>query len=614
MEKGFRWFSEKFLGLLNRLVEVGEAPAGSHAEWRLVGRIKALVEELAGVRAETVSVPVAEWRDEGSWVEACGRRFRVYALPQTVNGVVEARMVFLEGVEAVEKAGSLEGLVVFVEAPRDFEELQTIYMLCVEKSAEAVVFYDPLPGRARRFVVTGSWDYSFHGPAVGPIPALYARREDAMALRSCREKVVAEHGGRIYWSQGYIVEAVKGGGEYEVLVTAHHDHWLTGVNDNLAGVVLALLVFSTTVAGRASIRFVSFTAEEFGDPKLPPWYWAYGSRWYVDALQRSGRLDKILAVFNFDVAATRTPKLYASGFELQRLLKPLAEEYGVRVVGFDHSYTDSYSFSRQGVPAASIIDLEGVNPVYHSELDGIGFASVEGAWKSFQLFRRAAELLASRGLEAFDYANAGYDLFNTVAQRPATVQFRESAYRFAITVERAVEKGSCLKYVAKAFRIVTKRLIHPVFEGDYRIEEGGFVTLFSPWLRAVEDLRRIREAVSFCRRGRLEEAKQVLSSVPSHRKITGMEYRLPGGVGYALAYMLYTGHSPRSLCRLLEVLEKSLEHNVQWGGLEASDALDAATEVLLSRCFAGGVGVDVEDLAGNIAGRLPGDKVSREKH
>ncbi len=579
---GFREFSSQLLEIVYSLRSFGEAPAGSWAERKVAERVRELIEQLVGVRARLTPVQVAEWRDEGSWIEGCGMRVQALALPQTLPMEAELRVAHVGGADNLELLNRVEGAVL-VEAP-DPDEIQSAYLEAVEKGAEAVVFYDPLPGRVRRFVVTGSWNYSLRGTAIAPVPALYVSREDGLRLAKCDgRKVTVAHRGRIAISTGYIVEAVVFEGEDEVLVTAHHDHWLTGVNDNLAGVALAILTAASlkSVDSGIGLRIASFTAEEFGDPSLPAWYWAYGSRWYVSALRGGGRLENIVAVLNYDIAATATPRVYASGLLFRRLVEMIARTIPVTVAGFDHSYTDSYSFSSQGVPAASIIDLEGFLDHYHSDLDDVGTLSVEGAWRSLQLYVKLGGLLLRRGHEALDYTGYGDVLYGTVIEAAAPVRVREEAYRLAELFDRLRGVDACADRVREAVRRLEARLVRAVFEGDYRASKGGFETLFMPELRLLRDAELVRRALDLARSGRWEEADRLLAMLPPSRVAVGFEEAVGSLGSHAMLEARVRG---RVVEHLLNVLERAVGFAVARAAAEAANTIAGAVDELMAAC------------------------------
>jgi Iap family predicted aminopeptidase len=604
LQTSFKLFSQNFLNLVYSL-DVGEAPAGSMAERRLVRKLAELIESYLGVRANLTPLPVVEWRDEGSYIRGCEVEFPVLALPQTPRATVEGRVQFFPRAEQLEEADHVAEIVV-VEAPRDFDEIQSLYLEAFEKGAKAVVFYDPWPHRYRRFVVTGRWEYTF-APSPAPIPAVYAKRDNAYKLREC-SYIVVEHRGTLVESTGYIVEAlVDTGGDDELLVTAHHDHWLRGVNDNLAGVALALAIakhLSRVQPAKLSIRFISFTAEEFGDPTLPAWYWAYGSRAYATSLSAAGRLDNVIAVFNLDIASTQAPKVYATGYEVWGLIEPLAAQLQLSFSGFDHSYSDGYSFSKLGVTTVTLMDLEGLSPVYHSDMDTLAYLSLEGAWKSFSLVVTVAEKILQHGREALNpmhYVNMLYK--ESLKGRPIPV--RVETYRLKRVFEEALKRG-CRDVVFKSIRRLNAELIAAVFEGDYRVSKGGFRTAIMPQLLIVNDLRLLVRAADLVKHGRFEDARKTLLELPPARIIVGREEHTYSAITPSVYKLLESGASRLDLTRLVDQAVKAAEHAVSRAAFEVSSLIGEVADHILLRCA--GEGVSVEEFKRDTLSERPSYK------
>ncbi len=515
--------------LVERFYSLGEAQAGSESEHSLAEELARLLEQV-GVPARLLKPSVAYWRDEGGYVEAGARVYQGVSLPQVAGGCAEGRLVEAKDVdlEEVSKAAR-EGDIVLVEEPEDPDELSTAYMSALEVGASGLVVYSRYPRRLRRIVVTGRWDYSFRMPAPALIPAVYLRREDGLELRryvGYTVRVCAN--SRIGPGTGYIVEGQLGCEtcSYLVLITAHHDHWLGGANDNLAGaagLVLLAARLKSRVRGDVCVRFVCFTAEELGDPLLPSWYWCYGSRWYARQLRYAGQLDSVIAVLNMDVAATPgTVEVHATGYELQKLLEELASSTGLgRIVvrGFDSCYTDSFSFSALGVPSASAISLDPWVEYYHTDLDTPEKLDYNTLTSVVELYTKAVEVLVEKKLRAYDYVYYAKRLYQQLAEKRAPPLSMRSGYRLLRETIKAVERGDW-EALYNAYRLVNMECVKPVFHGDYRFDEGKFVTIILPELLAIEQARKVM----------LGEARDP-SKVKPYR-IPGWEEELPTPIPY----------------------------------------------------------------------------------
>ncbi|MET1102253.1 MAG: M28 family peptidase [Pyrodictiaceae archaeon] len=500
--------------LVKELAPIGEVRAGGREERIVLDVLRARLEDLLGVRARLDPVPVLYWAEkEPPLLEACGYRIRGAAWPGSPRADLEARLVAAEPrIEPGYWARlGVEDSIVLVELPEELDDADTIYLYVVENGGLGVVFYDRWPGRLRRIVVTGSWGYSFEAGQPPPIPVAHMRREDALKLLSlCREGARARLWLNISYREdvGYnLLATIAEGEEGYVLVTCHHDHWFTGANDNLAGIAAAIAtlldVEELLKGSKLGVRLASFTAEEYGSPLQPGWYWSWGSRYYAENLERMGLLEEIVAVLNYDMPSGRL-KIHATGVEMQRLLERAAQAVGVKSVhvGLDSCYTDSFSFSRLGVPSASIIDLEGYLEYYHTDLDEPSRLDYDAIAAAVAVYREAIRILAREGLEALDYRGYAERIYEEAQHYPPPL--RASAYKLLRETEKSLEEGR-LKTVARAYRRLNRLAVRPVFRGDYRLSSGGFTNTLLPQLDAARAYQSLLEAIEEGDWGRVEK-------------------------------------------------------------------------------------------------------------
>ncbi len=270
-----------------------------------------------------------------------------------------------------------------------------------------MVVYDFAPKRIRRIMVAGVWDYRWKPAPPPPIPCLFISREEGMKLVKedgsggelhCRSEVVR--------SYGYTVEATREGVEDGfVVVSCHHDHWLTGASDDLVGVAMLLKLAERVGSGRAKygLKLVSFTAEESGALGFQPWYWIHGSRSYVKELEREGELDSVVAVVNVD-SCTRKPVHLAGSPEIRPLLERTFSSRGLSYVPeLDTSYCDSYGFTLAGVPAITLHSFPAIPDIYHSNADTVEAIDWSLVKAEFLALEAALKKLLSEGWRALDY-------------------------------------------------------------------------------------------------------------------------------------------------------------------------------------------------------------------
>lgn len=355
----------------------GDVVAGSREERGVVERLRRLFEDFA-LSVALEPVEVVEWRDLGSFVESCGVRCPASLHPYALSFDIEAPAQYVDDPRSVVagKARITPGAVLILNAPEDPDDYPVISWLAAHRGASGVVYVER--GEVLRRIVM----LRDLAPCTGrseppPIPSLSVRRSCGEVLISkvrngCRVRVVAK--GFVRGSTGHNIVVELGGSKEDCMVyaTAHHDKWLGGFSDNTLGVgiLIALARQLRSKSSRCSVRLVSFTAEEGGEPSFSPFYWIYGSRVHVK--RRWGELDNLLLVVNSDVVFSRPLTLSGSGFEVHAYIsKVLGRGPRELKLELDQPIFDSYAFSTLGVSAITINSFEDLlkHGLYHSDGD-----------------------------------------------------------------------------------------------------------------------------------------------------------------------------------------------------------------------------------------------------
>ncbi len=317
--------------------------AGSLAERSLV---QSLSERLAldDVSVEVFPLEVLEWEE----VECFVNDVSCTAQPP---------------IESAEVSGVLGKDVSVASTTRDPDNVWVTYWLSVGGGASAVVFYDDYPGvNRRRIVVNEIPSYSLATEIVASKPAIHVPLSALPKLRRAREVSISVETYKRE-SRGYVLDAIVGSGEPRVAVAVHHDRWLAGFRDNSIGVLTLLEIARLLKRRGLSARLISFTAEEFGDPAGSSFYWAYGSRAYLE--RRAGGLDLDLVVV-LDAAYAEPVRVDCVGVRgVESVLSP------VKTLGSDvgAGYTDAVSMASGGIPSIVLHNLDSIKPVYHSDKD-----------------------------------------------------------------------------------------------------------------------------------------------------------------------------------------------------------------------------------------------------
>ena len=205
------------------------------------------------------------------------------------------------------------------------------------------------------------------------IPALSVSNESARELRS----LIGEHGElRIKYktdqhaveSTSYNVVGELTGWRYPreiVYLTAHHDTFFDGANDNLASVAVLLEMAKVLTQDRPerTVRFVSFGSEESGVAMdRDALYWDQGSTAYSVAhesvLSGADPSEKPMCILNGEItgytkgtAIDASPELMPA---VQQATLDLADPTSFSEVPIGWSSSDHFCFHTLGVPAAQL--------------------------------------------------------------------------------------------------------------------------------------------------------------------------------------------------------------------------------------------------------------------
>jgi Iap family predicted aminopeptidase len=413
-----------------------DAIAGSEAELRDVAAVRTRLEEL-GFDVRLYSVDVVSWFHGKCYVNG----IRCVPIPPTVGGDVEGVLT-----------GDIEscGDKILIFSTTSFpDNIWNIYNMALERGAKAVIFYDYYPGRFRKIVVSGVWSYGYNHRSSPEIPAVHIRLEDGVRLirRMVGKRIQISLAAEIKPSRGISVEGLIGGKKQgSILVAAHHDRWFNSYRDNMISVKTLLeIAFQTSKTGRAlhDIGLVSFTAEEFGDPNMPAWYWGYGSRIYTREIDAG----EILLAIVIDTAFRKPIRVSTTSPDhLTALLESVPLD--AKLEGYGHPYTDAPSLWMAGIPTITLHNLEDLYPIYHTDLD------IEDQQPGFTKILGRELYIGLKNLEPT--AVKGERILRDLRERIPYEIFRE--------IERSLNKNKAYELI----RCINKHTMKPIYFGSYR--------------------------------------------------------------------------------------------------------------------------------------------------
>ncbi len=344
---------------------------------------------------ELQPVSVLIWRDRFSRIIHGSSEFRALSMPLTLGGSGRGKLTM-----DINDSG---GKILLTDFPEDMDDAKYIYIRAMEKGALAVIFKDKYPGVARRIVITATPDYSWDRAPPPIMPALTVPKEVGEELsKYVGEEVDFISDVETKLGTGYnLIVNLEGDKEESVILAVHHDHWLTGYADDCLGVGLGSSLLLNVVRNRSSFKrglsFISFTAEEAGNPGFAGLYWAYGSTRYVEYLRRRNLLNSVYAILNLDVIGRQYVTHTSEDLSMQ-LSQFVSTQWEL-----PKPYFDSLNFEMNGIPAMTLSSLDYYWDVYHTDKDVEDKVNTQEIDSAFKVSRQLLNHLLSNDLTPSPY-------------------------------------------------------------------------------------------------------------------------------------------------------------------------------------------------------------------
>ena len=344
-----------------------ETVPGTEEEEYITDKIRRALEKYTH-EVITVKTPVLSWIEKECYLGINGVAIKCHAMPYVGKTSIKAPITFAKFFQkAIVVENGVMGRIVFVPTPKDLDSMKYIVLKLALLGAIAVGFYDILGGRYRRKVITGGYYYNPNYGSPPPIPVISVKREDTEKIKNYEGKAELDIDTITRYTVGKTIIGVKrGASEKTIHVTAHHDHWFTGYRDDLAGVeaVLRLARKIHREKTKHNIQYILFTAEESGAPNYADWYWGWGSKYLLNIMKNTGEHENIVANINIDCIDKGIPC-----FSGNPVLQTYAELAGVKTCGYDDPDFDSFQYTLNGIPAATLEELDTMLEIYHTDHD-----------------------------------------------------------------------------------------------------------------------------------------------------------------------------------------------------------------------------------------------------
>ncbi|RLG89126.1 MAG: hypothetical protein DRO15_01320 [Thermoprotei archaeon] len=475
------------ISYVEKLAEYGEVIAGSKKDYEIAKTIRDDLRD-QGLNARLIPLQVMEWIPGRGIIDIGGKEIDLTIQPYVQNAYVEAPLVYIDTNNVDKSCATIEDSIIITDLPPDVDDINTAQLHLSECGALGVIFIDRMECR-RRIVCTGIWS-PLKGVGKPPsIPVLQvpkSKGKEILRYWGSKTYLVVE-GCKTGESTGYIVEA-EIPSRYEdsecILITSHHDHWLSGIADNLVGVSMTMsiskLLITRSQTPKHCVKIVIFTAEESGAPNYSSWYWIYGSRKYAEE-----NYSYIGAVINFDTIARGDRVTISATPDLAHLMSIKAANLGIEVnTEFDQPIFDSFSFTMHGISAATLNTFHEFlsSGIYHSSLDTIDILNRDTVIKAVALCISTVEQLALSN-DIYGVLNpkkwSEYVLEN-LHKVNAPLELIDSLYR----VHRYLEIAKESEDIKALMHSLISELIKPIMWNGYRHLGNREEILIAPWIIA----------------------------------------------------------------------------------------------------------------------------------
>jgi len=519
-------------------INIGEVVTGSSNERKLIDLLKDFLNDIAEeVNVQRISV--MSWQGIHGEVAIGGEVFEATPLPYTPSGDVDSRIIFVGN--SIEERGlskkDVEGKILLYESFDDVDEIESQYLEAVDYGALAFIVFDKYPSRKRKIVIKGDYEYRYEPSTPPPIPAVHLRREEGLKIldlisRGNNYCHIHVKSNVTLSAEGFNLEAyVTYGKDKYVLLTAHHDHWFTCLTDNIIGLLLMLIIAKnikrTLHQTLNTLVITSFTAEESGAPGYAGWYWIYGSRKYIEYLDKRDMTNNIDLVINLDAIGGEKLEVYTSNIGIIEPFRNIFEQYVDKIIPHDMPYFDSFNFSYlRGIPTITFTSFNYINDIYHSDVDNYDNIKWNTIISSYQVLQKLLRNVLNKDLrKSIRYSKYIELLYDEVTKFEVPVELKLNIYRLYQYIKKAEELNE-YEHLFKLVNRLSKVAPKPIFEGDYRHDYGKFNVKYFPKVLTGRDIELIEKAIKCLIHNNVDEAIDYLKKVPSKRVVPGTEHIL----------------------------------------------------------------------------------------
>jgi Iap family predicted aminopeptidase len=355
-------------------------------------------------------------------------------------------------------------------------------------------------------------DYSIEFP-----PIIHIRRRDAISILRLLENsdVEAEFKLDVAIGRGYgynVIGYLNNNSEDTICIGAHHDAHFRGAIDNASGVALLLniarYVAESNIGYNQNIRFISFTAEEYGRLDTP-FDFLIGSYDYIN----SGDYRDISLYINLDVVGYRDGPI---GIVSSPDIKSFILDYlidisrylasGVSFSFMPYSWIDMWNFITAGIPSIHFGGRGNISyykTYYHTELDTLELLSHRKFMETLFIVIHLIDRVDNSLSPISSVMDLLFEIYN-VKRKPNRLEF-DDYIRKAIF---SLLSGS--SYNRREARDINSTLLSSLFKMSGNYPPNNVKYFWIEYLDEIGYLSKIRESLAA---GDYKEALKTLCSI-----------------------------------------------------------------------------------------------------
>jgi Iap family predicted aminopeptidase len=233
-----------------------------------------------------------------------------------------------------------------------------------------------------------------------------------------------------------------------ITLTAHHDSWFGGANDNASAVAMILQIakiFSKNYKTKRTIRFISFGAEEAGANTI--FDWAVGSFEYGN--KHPEEMGNTVTNINLDIPAFGDSTIVRTTPELTTFVKESVRKLNLetffKVTELPTTSTDQWAFVMHGVPSVNFgPGAPAYEKIYHTQYD-------TPATVSHYLLEYSSKVVLSVISRIDSLGVLPLDLVPTAERLEKVLSSRRHKIRSILDTSRLLDETRRLKTLAQEF-------------------------------------------------------------------------------------------------------------------------------------------------------------------